>query len=212
MKTQKTLFSTSLLILLVSILLSSCVWNKRMQASKKNKHNADSIANINNNKVKIEPKKETAKTTPKIEHKVEPKVTEKVEVTLLPPTIVENNFNKSYIKATNVSWNRNTNKNLSSDNKPDVYIVNFKIIDEPFMVIYNEQGDIIETITQVLPEQLPQNIHTAIQSKYPQHTVVSAKNSKGSASKYSYRVIIRVPNDTLEKEVFIAENGKLIDK
>ncbi len=204
MKTQKTLFSTSLLILLVSILFSSCGWNKRMQASKKNKHNADSIANINNNKVKIEPKKETSK----IKSKIEPKV----DVALLPPTIVETNFNKSYIKATNVSWNRNTNKNLSSDNKPDVYIVNFKIIDEPFIVIYNEQGDIIETITQVLPEQLPQNIHTAIQSKYPQHTVISAKNSKGSASKYSYRVIIRVPNDTIEKEVFIAENGKLIDK
>mgnify|MGYP006925716463 CR=1 FL=1 len=58
MKTQKTLFSTSILILLVSILFSSCGWNKRMQASKKNKHNADSIANISNNKVKVEPKNE----------------------------------------------------------------------------------------------------------------------------------------------------------
>ena len=217
---RKKLFNPCLSILIITFVFSSCGTHKKMLARKKNKQLADSVAVVTKNKSQADSiqsipkikKKDITKLETAPKAKVVPKTTTKLESHPLPPIVVESNFKNKYEKATSVSWNRNNEKNSSLENKPAIYIAKFEIAAEKFIVIYNEQGEIIETITQILPAQLPHNIHTAIQAKYPQHTVVSAKNSTGSASKYYYSLMVTAPNDLVEKQVFMSSDGKFIEK
>lgn len=116
-----------------------------------------------------------------------------------PPTRVGQTFHQSYPSARDVLWT----KQKSSTH----YKANFFLDDNKQSVIYAENGDWIETSTQILPDQLPQQVYNAIKHEYPGVFVVSATSIKNVNNRASYSAVIRKETKASEREVTLTDQG-----
>jgi len=200
-----------LLILVACALSTSCVSNKKMKAAtahieqlKKDSITTHHKLNEKNaivvkNKVPVDTAKKASVVT-KIDA-VEP----------LPPIAVAKAFNTDYPSASEVVWAKempllkNGNKNTRDYRATFVFEKNKK------SVIYSEKGKVIETKEQILPDQLPPNIYSAVKNKYPDFTIVSASTLKSLKINGSYTVVISNSTRTDEKELILMENGTFVE-
>ncbi len=196
---KKIFYSIAFFSLIASIVFTAC-GRKKMQT-----------ANVENNKTA-----ETKTKTPPVKEKTVVKKTEvkKTEVayTPLPPTTIENNFKSKYPTATGAVWTKEVPLIKVENKNARDYKVNFSLDNNNNTVIYSENGDLIESRTQISPDQLPPNVMNAIKKKYPEAHIVSASTFKNSKINGSYSAIIKPQAQAAaEKEVILMENGTFVE-
>jgi hypothetical protein len=210
-------------------LFTACGSNKKLQASKAQveqlkKDSIETHRKLENekkktSKVRIEKsKQETVQTPlPVNDNNTNPVVKKKSTSPIatsevskpLPPKVVANIFKTKYPTATEVIWTRRMPiVNVKNKNTRD-YKAHFVIENKNNSVIYTENGTLIETREQILPDQLPPNIYAAIKSKYPDSNIVSAATIKNSKIQGSFIAVIKM--QTEEKELMLLENGTFVD-
>jgi len=189
-------------LIIVSLLFSSCRTNKKIQASNK-------TPVVQNSNVKVKEPLATTTEIAVVEKKETPVVSKPSPVVntietpeALPPIPVNTIFKSNYPKATEVFWKKEV-----SD-----YKVNFVLSENRNSLVYSENGTLLETRVQILPDQLPPTIYTAIQNKYPNSMIISATTLKNSKGEGSYTAIIRTGTDKMEiKEIVMMENGTFVE-
>ena len=194
-------------------LLTSCGQNKKLLSSRaqvaqlkkdstETKRKLDSLAH----KEKLA--KEDAivpleKKTSNMDTKVDANIT-------FPPNSIASIFKSQYPAASQVAWTKER-LILAAENKEiNCYKSCFLIIKNKNTVMYAESGELIETRVQILPEQLPQNIHDAIKSKYPENKIMYASTFKNTKIDGSYVAMIKIPSQVEEKEIILTENGTFV--
>ncbi len=128
-----------------------------------------------------------------------------------PPLVVDKKFKSTYPSATEVTWTKVIPLIKFKNKSIRDYKANFIVQENKNIVIYSEKGDVIELREQILPEQLPQNIYTAINTKYPEGRILSTSTIKHSKTNGSYTAIIKPNAQTEEIEVILMENGTFIE-
>jgi hypothetical protein len=215
-------FIKSVLILALSIpsLFLSCVSNTRLKASNAKilQLQKDSINTANQLAIKnlaistqklINEEKLIAEEKKIAEEKANKKTIDipKVEFVPFPPTIVSNKFNITYTDAAEVFWFRDNSITDIGQTPNKVYKVKFLINKINNSLIYNEDGNIIETRVQILPAQLPPNIYQAIKAKHPLANIISAQTYRNTSNNGTYAAIIQPTNNKDELEVVLTEKG-----
>ena len=131
--------------------------------------------------------------------------------TPFPPTAVEDIFNNRYPSATNVAWTKEIPLNAENANgEINDYRVDFLLEEIKYSVVYSKDGEQIEVREQILPDQLPPNIYTAIKRKYPDVHIVYASTCKNKKYSGSYSAIIKTQSNPDNVEIILAENGTFI--
>jgi hypothetical protein len=200
-----------LLILVACALSTSCVSNKKMKAATAHieQLKKDSIAThhkLNEKNVVVVKNKTSVDTAQKVA--IIPK-TDIVQP--FPPIAVANVFNTDYPSASEVIWTKEMPLLKKENINTRDYRVTFVFEKNKKSVIYSEKGKVIETKEQILPDQLPPNIYSAIKKKYPDFIIVSASTLKSLKINGSYTVVISNSTRTDEKELILMENGTFVE-
>jgi hypothetical protein len=197
----------ALLGLAYTATFTACVSAKKSQASKTNTEVLKNNNSEVNRKLSEEAtpakkvKKPTAEYTPKSAENLSP----------LPPAEVAGVFKSSYPTATQVTWAKETpSPKLENSSNPD-YKASFTLRDKRNSAIYTEKGELVETREQILPDQLPKNVHDAITNRHPDVRIMSASTFKNSNMKGSYTAIILLPAAPEEKELILMDNGTFVE-
>ena len=200
-----------LLILVACALSTSCVSNKKMKAATAHieQLKKDSIAThhkLNEKNAVVVKNKVSVDTVQKVA--VVPK---NDAIQPLPPLIVADAFNKDYPSASEIVWTKEIPLLKSENKNTRDYRVTFVFEKNKKSVIYSEKGKVVETKEQILPDQLPPNIYSAIKKKYPDFNIVSASTLKSLKINGSYTVVISNSTRTDEKELILMENGTFVE-
>jgi hypothetical protein len=181
-----------------TILFTACGSSKKLQSSNTKKNNTKTDRKSEEKKTQSVQKKTTSTTTDAYDP--------------LPPIGVENIFKSSYPSVTSAVWTKEMPLiKLENKNARD-YKVIFILDTTKNSVIYSEKGELIETRSQILPDQLPPNVYNAIKKKYPDAHIVSAATFKNSKINGSYSAIIKPRAKAAEeKEVILTENGVFVE-
>jgi hypothetical protein len=200
--TMKKIPTLLISITIAGIMSASC--SKKIQASnskiaqlKKDSAEAGKL-NKNNSKTKeatAEPSSTVKKTT--------------VVSSRLPPLAIEKKFNKAYPEATSIGWMRVIPTNQLKEIPKRNYKVNFSLYGNDNSIVYNSNGQIMETRVNIYPDQLPPNIHKALVEKFPEAQILSASTLKSEFSIGSYIAQIRL-HDKI-KEVILTETGEIVE-
>lgn len=137
-------------------------------------------------------------------------LTKPEHISPLPTSEVESAFKLSYPDAHNIVW---TNEVLHSH--PDTlaekaFKASFLTHEKHHTVVYAENGKLVEARSEILPEQLPENVYEAIKKQFPEEQIVSASTFKSSRSDGSYTAVVKSKLHEVEKNLIIAENGTIV--
>ncbi len=196
---KHTLYSLAFFSLIACTIFTACGPSKKLQSSTTKKDNTV-VASTKPAEKKAPAQKNTSSTT----------TTE--AYTPLPPTSIENTFKASYPSVTDAVWSKEMPLIKKEDKNARDYKVNFTVDNNKSSVIYSEKGELIETRSQILPDQLPPNVFNAIKKKYPDAHIVSAATYKNSKINGSYAAIIKPQAQAKEeKEVILTESGMFVE-
>ncbi len=128
----------------------------------------------------------------------------------LPPSGVESAFKASYPDASEIVW---TNEMLHSH--PDVnvekaYKASFLVQQKRQTVVYAENGKLVEARSEILPDQLPENVYEAIKKEYPEDQIVAATTYKSTRTNGSYTALVKSKLHDVEKILIVEENGTIV--
>jgi hypothetical protein len=192
---KHTLYSLAFFSLIACTIFTACGPSKKLQTSTKP---AEGKAPVEKKTAPVQ-KKTTSVTTTEA-------------YAPLPPTSIENTFKASYPSVTDAVWTKEMPLIKIEDKNARDYKVNFTIDNSKSSVIYSEKGELIETRSQILPDQLPPNVFNAIKTKYPDAHIVSAATFKNSKINGSYAAIIKPQAKAAEeKEVILTESGMFVE-
>ena len=184
--------------------MASCGTRKGTQASKTSSTQTSKVNNASPT-VEKEEKKIVANTpTVKNEEKITTKNLEKgtnVKFVALPPSNVEKTFKNDYPNAADIFWAKENETNPN-------YKVTFSLAEKNNLLRYSENGTIIETRSEILPEQLPPNVLKSIMAKYPDAKILYVYTYKSTSSEGAYIVFIQTEGK--EKEILLLENGNFV--
>ncbi len=127
-----------------------------------------------------------------------------------PPVMVSANFKSVYPAIKQVQWAKTKPALNAATTDPEHYQANFAIADNAWSVLYTENGEVVETRTEILPSQMPLDVHLAIQQKYPNAEVISAATFKHVGHKGSYVAHLKSPTDSNPIEVILTEAGEFV--
>lgn len=209
-------------IISTGTLFTACVSNKQMKASAAHieQLKKDSIATHQKLDAKMAVVTEKQKTqvvhelreahAVKHETHVSTTPTKPEHFTPLPPSGVESAFKLSYPDARETVW---TNEILHS--QPDTlvekaYKASFLVQAKRHTVVYAENGKMIEARSEILPEQLPENVYEAIKKQFPEEQIVSASTYKSSRTNGSYTAVVKSKLHAVEQILIVAENGTIV--
>lgn len=227
---MKNLFSLFILPTLIGFtIFTGCGPNKKLQASKAQveqlkKDSIETHRGLENEKQKTanakaeQLKNDTVETPPKLNNTTTTTVVKKKAPaptsntsTPLPPAVVAKAFKTKYPAATEVVWTkRMPTVKVKNKNTRD-YKVHFTLDDKNNSQVYAENGTLIETREQILPDQLPPNISTAIKSKYPDSSILSAATIRNSKIQASFIAVIKTEEYPEGKELMLQENGTFVE-
>ena len=195
---------------------TACVSKKKMQASASHieRLKKDSIAThykldakmatiAKNQEVHeanvVIPETQVSKTVSKPEH-----------FTPLPPSAIDSIFKISYPVAKEIVWTKEILHNLSQTNIQKTYIATFLLHKKRHTVAYAENGNLVETKSEILPDQLPENVYKAIKKQFPKEQIVAATTYKSIKCNGSYTAVLKSKLYTEEKILIVAENGTIV--
>lgn len=208
MKNLTYLFSAITLVIFISI--TSCSTKKRAQTSKTS---STRVTKNTPTTTKTEPNTSKSTSPVKAEEKksdstpVEKKTATNadngtnVKFVALPPINVDKIFKTDYPKAANIFWAK---ENETTPN----YKVTFSLAEKNNMLRYSQKGEIIETRTEILSEQLPPNVLKSIMTKYPDAKISYVYTYKSTSSEGAY--IAWIQTEGKEKEILLLENGDFV--
>lgn len=216
---KNILHSLAFIVLSASFFFTSCASKRKAstkasaktntKAEQKSKTSEMKPAIINTEIVKVE----THTTTKTKVTKTEATHVSPEHITIatpLPPEKVSDVFKKSYPFASEITWT-NTMASSKPDQQTHDYKANFLLKEEKNTVIYAENGDLIESRAQILPDQLPQNVYTAIKNKYADAEIVSATTYKSTKVKGSYTAIVKSQAFATLTEVILTDTGVFVE-
>jgi hypothetical protein len=190
--------------LIAATFLTSCVSSKKTQVSNSTKVDGSS-------KSVTTPKAKKKKTVVKKNSNASVNSVENKDVFVSnPPAIVGSKFSANYPKASNVIWTKQKATSQYKDKVSNNYKVNFFLNETKQSVIYTNDGDWMEIRAEILPDQLPQNVHDAIKAEYPGLSVISASKIKHKHTNASYSAVIRNELISSEQEVFLSEQAVFV--
>lgn len=139
-----------------------------------------------------------------------PKVKE-VAYVPMPPEIVETHFKNNYQNASEVLWTKVIPEPRTDNKDTRDFKVIFVLLEKKNSALYAENGDLIEIRMQILPDQLPNNIHAAIKDKYSKYQIIDAYTLKNSRLKGAYIAYIKTADSPDIKEVILMDNGIFVE-
>lgn len=117
------------------------------------------------------------------------------------PTKVKDAFKKLYPNISDVKWDK--------ENKSE-YEAGFKQNNIPISVVFNANGDVLETETTIKTNQLPNGIEQYIQKNYGGYTISEAAKIVDNKGKTTYEAEIKKEN--VKKDIIFDTNGKPVVK
>lgn len=198
-----------ILLALSSLILSFCKPSKKVAKSNANiaqyKKDSIEVSNLLKNK-----KSTSSISKNKMIQNSSSIVTEEELNSAMPNEAVKKAFKSNYPLVTEVSWTKEVplikEENLKSRDFKAFFLLN----DNKNWALYSENGSLIETRVQILPEQLPPNVIKAIQDKYPDSYILSSSTFKNSKMQGSYAALIKVKFYNEAIEVILTENGSFV--
>ncbi len=168
-----------------------------------------------NTAVMEEPKKEPVRETPvRTTSKASPTthttIAHAYHVVPLPPLAIEKAFNATFPSAKNVVWTKVKPFMLLDFKCTSLFKVNFSIQQTKNIAIYDENTEILEMREEIIPEQLPPNVYSAIKSQYPSGFILSATALRKSKSHGAYAAVVRPFPEEEQIEVILMENGSIV--
>ena len=103
--------------------------------------------------------------------------TKKVNEIVLPEN-VRSAFRLNFANAKNAIWN------IENDDK---YLVEFMMNNEKSSAVFDDQGNLIESATEIRQNDLPATVQEVIKIEYPNYTVKKAEQ-RNSSGNITYRV------------------------
>jgi len=217
------------LTFLAAILFTACTPPKNIQTSKGEEEKKNNTITQGKAKEEIKPievKEEThtVKEEAKEKHTIVETKTEKVTVAETtgvamdnkdvfvntPPPAVQDAFKKRFPAAREVIWTKKKLATGKENKNGRDYKANFFLDENRNSITYSYKAEVLETRMQILPDQLPPAVYSAIKTKYPDVYVVSASTVKNLSTKSSYAAIIRTETSA-EREVILNEDGTFVD-
>lgn len=128
----------------------------------------------------------------------------------IPTEAVKRAFRTSYPLVIEVSWTKEEPQIKSNNENIRDYKAFFVLNDNKNWVLYADNGSLIETRVQILPEQLPPNILKAIKERYPESYISSSSTFQNIRMKGSYAALIRVKSFSEAIEVVLTDNGTFV--
>jgi uncharacterized membrane protein YkoI len=114
------------------------------------------------------------------------------------PAVVKNNFQSQYTKSTDVEWE------AEGDNYEAEFLENGK----EMSVVYDPQGNLIETETEIETDVLPTGIFTYINENHPNSELEEAESVENQDGQF-FEVTIEDEND-IEIELLFDPDGVMI--
>ncbi|MCB2219318.1 MAG: PepSY-like domain-containing protein [Bacteroidetes bacterium] len=114
------------------------------------------------------------------------------------PAVVKNNFQSQYTKSTEVEW----------EAEGDYYEAEFLENGKEMSAVYDTQGNLIETETEIEMDALPADIFTYISETHPNAELEEAESIENQEGNF-YEVMIEDENDS-EIELLFDPDGMLI--
>jgi len=201
----------AIMIITSGTMFTSCVSKKKMRASVAHieQLQKDSIATHYklNAKMAIAEKKQEVHEIHVMKHEthVSKIPTNPERFTPLPPSQVASVFETSYPDANEIVWT-----NEMSHNTDKVYKASFLLRQKRETVVYDENGKLVETRSEILPDQLPENVYEAIKKQYPDEQIVAATTYKNARSNGSYTAAVKSRLHANERILILAENGTIV--
>lgn len=124
----------------------------------------------------------------------------------MPPKTVADAFKASYPAVENAVWEKLSKPDTKNPDYKAYFILNSK----KHWIVYDVTGNLVETRVQILPDQLPHNIFSAIKKKYPGGQVVLATTYKNINSAGTYAAFVKPQANAQEVEVILLETGTFI--
>ena len=128
--------------------------------------------------------------------------------TSVPPQSIADVFKVNYPNVKTVTWEQ---VNVPAKK---AYVINYKayfmVGDMKHLVVYDKDGNWIESREQILPDQLPQNIFAAIKKRYPSGHIKMATTYKNIQLPGTYAALVKPQGNEQETEVILQENGSFV--
>jgi hypothetical protein len=181
------------------LLFGACKRNKVAKVSAKDTH----ISTNNTNSTTTITTVKTTTLTPKTNNTDTLRLNKQT-----PPQMVVDVFKVNYPNVNTVVWEPVSvpAKKVIVSNYKAYFIVN----DLKRWVVYDEDGKWVESREQILPDQLPQNIFTAIKNRYPKGHIELATTYKHIKLPGTYAAFVKTDGNVQESEVILLENGSFV--
>jgi hypothetical protein len=195
----------------MGVIISSCTMSKKLQAS-----NAQ-VVSLKKDSIETHQKLSNATATkPQLaeENAVliapSPQLNNSKESTLIPSLYVKNEFRKDYPFVTDEVWAKENSIKKSASTDSLYYTAIFVVNKKMNWVRYSTNGTILETRTEILPDQLPASIQKSIRKLYPEMRIISATTYKNIDNKGTYTVVIKSTPNAMDKELILMDDGTII--
>lgn len=114
------------------------------------------------------------------------------------PVNLKTTFSKAYTNVTDVEWEK----------KGDHFKVEFEINNLDHDIWYNAQGDVIKSKIEILENELPSVVATAVKTKYPDYKIDSVEvHEKDGATSYEVEI---EKGWTMERKLILDVSGKIL--
>ncbi|MFN0047521.1 MAG: hypothetical protein ACKVOU_00190 [Cytophagales bacterium] len=125
----------------------------------------------------------------------------------MPPEQVKMAFRSQFPTVSSEIWSEKTPLIMKENSKDRLFKVAFEFNKKKNWLTFSENGQLIETKVEILPEHLPPYLVNSIKIKYPEARIISATTYKSVRKEGNYTAnLITQPNSD-EKQIVLLENG-----
>ncbi|MCD4746973.1 MAG: PepSY-like domain-containing protein [Bacteroidales bacterium] len=115
------------------------------------------------------------------------------------PKKVEDSFIEKFPSAKKTEWKKENSRS---------YIATFKQNNTEIFANFDEQGNLLETNTEIDNSALPEKVINAVKKQFIDYKIIEAKKVEPYRKDIYYNVIIKKDNETIDIDYF--ENGAMI--
>jgi hypothetical protein len=120
---------------------------------------------------------------------------------VMPPAMLQQKFQADFPKAYDVEWETANN----------IYEIEFEIQNRDYKVYYNDKGNLLSSVEETYPSELPAIVKSAAEKKYPKYNLEDIdKICRGT--EVFYKIEMENKSAGIEVRLLIKDNGTIVEE